>query len=174
MVLMDVRMPGVDGYEAVHQIRAWEADQGRVPMPIVALTAQAYQDDVRRALASGFQAHLAKPVDRSQLKAVIRRWALPAGDSETLPKEFESWRQRYLGEVRQFVAQGLQALKTENWYDIAAIGHKLKGSGAVFGYPSLGTLGSGLEAAAAAADVETSQDLLAKLTTFIETEEAQP
>lgn len=70
LVLMDMQMPHVDGLEATRRIRA--GGIGPDALPIVALTANAYGDDVDACLAAGMQAHLAKPLQMNQLAAVLR------------------------------------------------------------------------------------------------------
>ena len=77
LVLMDVQMPGKDGYQATREWRAHEAAQGRMRLPIVALTANVLAEDVERSLASGMDAWLGKPYDTAELDAVLGRW-LPA------------------------------------------------------------------------------------------------
>jgi signal transduction histidine kinase/CheY-like chemotaxis protein len=74
LVLMDCHMPVMDGYEATHRIREAERRNGRPRMPIVALTANAFKNDVDRCLAAGMDAHLAKPYSTKQLRAVIAPW----------------------------------------------------------------------------------------------------
>ena len=71
LVLMDVEMPVMDGYTATHAIRQWERAQGRVPVPIVALTAYARPEDARRSLEAGCTTHIAKPVRKEQLTETI-------------------------------------------------------------------------------------------------------
>lgn len=71
LVIMDIRLPGLDGYAAMRAIREIETLQSQKPVPILALTALAFQDDVDRCLAAGCNKHLAKPVRKlSLLKAV--------------------------------------------------------------------------------------------------------
>jgi signal transduction histidine kinase/CheY-like chemotaxis protein len=77
LVLMDVHMPVLDGLAATRALRAWEREQGRTPTPVVALTASAMPEDVRRALDAGCDAHLAKPVKKQILLAAIERYARP-------------------------------------------------------------------------------------------------
>ena len=72
LVLMDVQMPILNGYEATRQIRALGTPASTVP--IVAMTANAYSDDIREALASGMNAHLAKPIDLGKLKETLARF----------------------------------------------------------------------------------------------------
>ncbi len=85
LVLMDCRMPVLDGYDAARQIRALEASCRAPRTPIVALTASALESDRRRSLDAGMDDHLSKPVRAADLSALIRVWwqpgdAAPAGD----------------------------------------------------------------------------------------------
>lgn len=79
LVLMDVRMPRMDGLEATRQIRLLPGEPG--DLAIVAMTADAMPEDVERCLAAGMNAHLAKPINQAGLFAVVTR-AL-AGDLPT-------------------------------------------------------------------------------------------
>ena len=74
MVLMDCHMPVMDGYEATHRIREAERRNGRPRMPIVALTANAFKNDVDRCMAAGMDGHLAKPYSTKQLRATLAPW----------------------------------------------------------------------------------------------------
>ena len=71
IVLMDIQMPVLDGYSAVRAIRQWEADNRRAPTPIIALTASALAEDVRRAKEAGCDMHVSKPVKKSTLLNAI-------------------------------------------------------------------------------------------------------
>jgi CheY-like chemotaxis protein len=79
LVLMDCQMPELDGIEATRSLRAWEHAQGRQPVPVVALTANAMASDRDRCLAAGMDAHLAKPFRRSELRALLLRY-MPGPD----------------------------------------------------------------------------------------------
>lgn len=72
MVLMDIRMPGMDGGEAMRLIR--EAPGPNVETPMVAFTADADRDSVDALLAAGFDGHLAKPIDATALIDCVARW----------------------------------------------------------------------------------------------------
>ncbi len=71
LVLMDIQMPGVDGYETTRRIRADARFQGLI---IIAMTAHALASDRERCLAAGMNDHVAKPVDPAQLRHVIGHW----------------------------------------------------------------------------------------------------
>ena len=73
LVLMDVRMPGMNGEEATTRIRAGGAGEDRKDIPVVALTAFAITGDKERFLAAGMDDYLSKPVDIEELNRVLAR-----------------------------------------------------------------------------------------------------
>ena len=74
LVLMDVQMPVMGGLDATEKIRLWEADQGQPRTTIVALTANAFEEDRQKCLASGMDDFLVKPLDMEKLQATLERW----------------------------------------------------------------------------------------------------
>jgi len=79
VVLMDVRMPEMDGLEATRRIRALDGPRARVP--ILALTAQAFTDQIAQCRAAGMDGHLVKPFDADALLAAVVRAAAPREES---------------------------------------------------------------------------------------------
>ena len=73
-ILMDCLMPIMDGYVAAQEIRKLETKRGLARTPILALTANAFDEDAMRAKASGMDGHLAKPYTRTQLKDLLQQW----------------------------------------------------------------------------------------------------
>lgn len=78
LVLMDVQMPVMDGYQATIRLRQLEAERGLPKTPVIALTANALSQDREAALAAGMNDFLTKPITREALERVIRRWTLDA------------------------------------------------------------------------------------------------
>jgi CheY-like chemotaxis protein len=75
LVLMDVQMPVMDGYAATRAMREWETTQGRPPIPIIALTAHARQDDAENSRVAGCTAHLTKPIKKATLLSALTEYA---------------------------------------------------------------------------------------------------
>ena len=69
-ILMDMRMPEMDGLEATMAIRSMERPDSQT-IPIIALTANAFDEDVQRSMQAGLNAHLSKPVEPEQLFATL-------------------------------------------------------------------------------------------------------
>jgi CheY-like chemotaxis protein len=76
-ILMDVQMPVMDGYTATQAIRKWEKEspeEGRPPIPIIAMTAHAIFGDREKSLTAGMNDHITKPIDPAQLFGTLGRW----------------------------------------------------------------------------------------------------
>ena len=74
LVLMDCQMPVMDGYAATSELRRREARQGLPRLPVLALTADAFEEDAQRSIEAGMDAHLAKPYTREQLRQLLGHW----------------------------------------------------------------------------------------------------
>ena len=76
LVLMDYEMPVLDGVQATRKIRAYEQQQRRLAIPIIALTAHAMEQQTRDCLDAGMNAVLTKPIDRQALQACMAKFSL--------------------------------------------------------------------------------------------------
>ena len=72
--LMDVQMPVMDGYAATETIRQWEAANGMNRHPIIALTADAFEQDRQHCLSVGMDDFLTKPIAIASMRAALGRW----------------------------------------------------------------------------------------------------
>ena len=72
LILMDIQMPIMDGYEATKIIRSFNNKNAQIP--IIAMTANAFEEDRKHALQLGMNEHLAKPVDIEKLKDVLTKY----------------------------------------------------------------------------------------------------
>lgn len=74
MIFMDIQMPEMDGLEATRQIRASDVENAK-KIPIVAMTAEVFQEDINNAINAGMNEHLGKPIDVKEVENVIRKYA---------------------------------------------------------------------------------------------------
>lgn len=82
LVLMDIQMPVMNGYEATKAIRDASTDRPDLAkIPIIALSADAFAEDMKRAKAAGMNAHIAKPLEIDSLVKMLNQWLL-GGDPE--------------------------------------------------------------------------------------------
>lgn len=81
VILMDVQMPHMNGYEATKAIRSGKNPLGR-SIPIIAMTANAFSDDIQRSLDSGMDAHISKPIDMHLMEQTMRRFCTMDADEQ--------------------------------------------------------------------------------------------
>jgi len=185
-VLMDCRLPGLDGYQATAEIRRREGANRHIP--IIAMTASASQEDRERCLAAGMDDYLAKPVLVGDIEAVLARWlrdeAPAAGAAEPAVDVIDHHRIAALRELDQdgqgsrlltrlaaaFLSgapadlAGLRAAVKRG--DAAAVGdvaHHLKGAAATLGSGGVVDLCEDLELLAGADALGSAGDLLGRL-----------
>ena len=72
LIFMDIQMPVMNGYEATAAIRSLSGEKGK--LPIVAMTANAFAEDVQLAKNTGMNGHIAKPLDMNKLNDVLESW----------------------------------------------------------------------------------------------------
>jgi CheY-like chemotaxis protein len=147
VVLMDVQMPLMDGYSATRRIREWEAANGVSPAPILALTAHALPEEVRKSLDAGCTAHLTKPIRKATLLRAIeehtaRRVSVLVDPSvaDLVPAFLEN-RRKDIGAITAAVEQG-------DYEIVRILGHNMKGTGGGFGFHRITQIGACLEEAA--------------------------
>lgn len=150
-ILMDMDMPLMDGYEAVHVLR--ERGYAR---PIIAFTAHAGGPAVERARAQGCDAVLRKPVTADRLRAALEPFLSSGTPGRSEPPEID---QRIADLVPRFVevclqscAELRQALAEERWSAAESIGHTLRGAGGGYGFDEVTRIGQAIQEAAGAHD----------------------
>jgi PAS domain S-box-containing protein len=183
LVLMDVQMPDCDGLEATRAIRAEGIGPGL--LPVIALTANAYPEDIAAARAAGMQAHLAKPVVFAQLARALQRWLPtriveaeqpgampPVTRASTLagsPRLVARWQARRVEAVSAVCAALEEGWLTANAAPpeaaakgLARLLHKVAGTAAMFGEAQLGEAAAALERALVTASGGPARAALAR------------
>jgi CheY-like chemotaxis protein len=193
LVLMDIHMPKMDGYEATRTIRIFESKAGRARTPIVALTAMDAEQAAVKTKAAGFFSFCSKPVKRASLEAAIKT-ATSCGSGEApvvveeAPKESggllsrlfhakadagleqESLRQlrdTFLAEKIREAKDVITALDDGEMKTVNLIAYRLKGEGANYGFAKVSELGGELADAADNLDIKTARKVAQKLQDYL-------
>jgi hypothetical protein len=154
VVLMDVEMPVMDGSQATAAIRAQEKETGAQPTPVLALTAHAFADMAARSLEAGFTAVLTKPIRKATLLEALAHCTaggLAAGVPKNVIEVEDDMKDvvpGYLEKRRAEIPVYNEALAASDFDAIKKLAHKMKGTGAGYGFPVLTELGATLEKAA--------------------------
>ena len=77
LIFMDINMPRVDGYESTKRIRSFDHPRAKT-VPIIAMTANVFKEDIERCLATGMNDHIGKPLNFDDLTAVLKKYLVPA------------------------------------------------------------------------------------------------
>lgn len=159
LVLMDVRMPELNGIEACRQIRRVHSQE---KLPVLALTANAYPEDVLACREAGMQEELVKPVLLPELDAAIRRWiaAVPVTShmdalviDDALDAKYRARKQETLTRLDRMIRQGnFQGADVEA---LANIAHQLGGVAAMFDEAEVGVAAAQLVEVLENAPLET-------------------
>jgi len=75
LIFMDIQMPEMDGFEATRRIRAMDLQRAK-DIPIVAMTANVFREDIERCFAAGMNGHFGKPVDIGEVMATLKKYLL--------------------------------------------------------------------------------------------------
>ena len=73
LIFMDIQMPVMNGYEATRAIRSLDKEYAK-NIPIIAMTANVFQDDIMKAIESGMNEHVTKPVDMKLVCRILQKW----------------------------------------------------------------------------------------------------
>jgi len=147
MVLMDMQMPKLDGLQASCAIR--DAGIDGKTLPIIAVTANAYSDDIERCIDAGMQGHLAKPLRLKELCCAIGSWSARTADepqkvdepfeqeiNPRLRKKFEDRKTAAVDAIKTVIADG--SVSEDRSILIAGLLHQIAGVAAFFGQQDLG------------------------------------
>jgi signal transduction histidine kinase/CheY-like chemotaxis protein/CHASE3 domain sensor protein/HPt (histidine-containing phosphotransfer) domain-containing protein len=185
LILMDIDMPGMDGYTATREILAWQQSQGlpspgcqpvslatpSLATPIVALSADAMQEAVRASMDAGCVAHVAKPVDRETLVKTIHRFTgtqeAPGARTVTVSEQVMALVPQYLASKTKQIEEARASLASGDFGPIRRFGHNLKGTGRGYGFPPIEDMGKEIERAAAEADATRIASQLDALHRFV-------
>jgi HPt (histidine-containing phosphotransfer) domain-containing protein len=155
----------MDGYTATREMRRYEQQAGMSATPVLALTAHAFSDMAEKGRDAGFTAHLVKPVRKATLLEAIalhaglarpagevQEKAAPEAPADELVVQVEQGMEDvvpgYLEKRRKDVDLYRQALAAGDFDAVRMLGHKMKGTGAGYGFPVLTEIGDAIEQAA--------------------------
>jgi signal transduction histidine kinase/CheY-like chemotaxis protein len=180
VVLMDVEMPVMDGYTATRAIRRIESAAGAPTTPVLALTAHAASEMAASAFEAGFTELVTKPIRKGTLLEALSRYQPVHSSDEPTARErvlvehgMEDVVPRYLDKRRAEIPIYRKALEDGNFEAIKSLGHKMKGTGTGYGFPTLTDLGAALESAAKHGDpavIRVKTDELARYLDAVELE----
>ncbi|ACV62417.1 multi-sensor hybrid histidine kinase [Desulfofarcimen acetoxidans DSM 771] len=158
LILMDMQMPTMDGYETMARIRA-EKKWGS--MPIVAITAYAMKGDEEKCFEAGCNYYLSKPIRKADLISLIDRITLSGSENKNAKMDMEYLQEIrhlipfFIDSVEQEINKALIALEKGDFSTIEYIGHGLKGSCGAYGFHELSELGEEMERSSIDEDYKT-------------------
>ncbi|MBW6521383.1 MAG: response regulator [Desulfoarculaceae bacterium] len=190
LILMDIEMPIMDGYEATQKIRQWEQGQQRNPVPIIALTAHAFIRFKKKCLDAGCSDFLTKPVKKSKLietigihlhlGSQIQPQPVPLEVASITDKEQNPTKlildqrlakliPRFMANKKQDARQLLATLETGAIKDLIKQAHTVKGTSWMYGFTHLGNLCQALEKSATTGDRMQAGQLIEEIILYLDT-----
>ena len=181
IVLIDLQMPGMDGFTATRLIRAWESSHQHPPTPILALTANAFREAEEQCLAAGCTGFLTKPIRRPQLLDALNTYhlSMPPSDPEPqklgmaldvadrIAQEIHQRRPQFLEHRRKDLGAMQEAVAQQDYEAIRKMGHRIKGVAESYGFPDIGAVGQRLEESARSRDCVAIQGEIAHLAAIL-------
>ncbi len=168
LVLMDIQMPGMTGYEATAEIRRLEASEERPRTPIVALTAFAYEAEKRRSREAGCDAHLTKPIKKATLLQTLEGHSRSERPVARVDSELAELVDGYLENRRADIENLTGFIRDREADEIRRLGHNMKGSGKAYGFDLITAIGANLEQAGRNADFTEAEKLLDQLNAYLD------
>ncbi len=175
LILMDIQMPVMDGLTATKLIRELERERGSSPIPILALSANAGKDDMDASRSAGCDSHLPKPISRAVLVSALDRYLsgeepdrAPAPPLIDVPAGLEELAKVYFQRRKDEVPHLLELLATQQFDQLRAVAHNLKGTGTSYGFADVTRLGALIESSAQEKDSEVLGEQLRALSNYLE------
>lgn len=198
VVLMDLQMPIMDGYEATRAIREYEQEQGLERTPLLAFSAFAQTGDAEKSYSAGCDGHLTKPIRKQDLLLTLQKYSTgaalePAADESAaaedakelsateacaefhsfetvihLPKARESLVRAYLSDLCSDLESMRKDLDRGELEDIRTLSHQYKGTGGAYGMPPVTELSGLLEQAVVNKRLGEASALLDALARYVD------
>lgn len=149
LVLMDLQMPEMDGYATIKKIR----EMGYYDLKIIAFSAYSASENRTKALSSGCNDYLSKPIKRQELTSILKKY-LNTRQHNLRPNVniFSQLQEEFLQGLNEKIQQLDQAFAKKDSEKVKIIGHNLKGTGTMYKYEQVSLLGAEIENLAEAMD----------------------
>ncbi len=167
VVLMDLQMPGLDGYDTTREIIRALRDVGRAPPPIVALSAHALTTSLERSIDAGCAQTLTKPIRKRVLIEAIANVVSGTFGDESPKDDLAPLLPKFFANRRKDVVTIQNALDRNDFDVVVTLAHNMRGTGTSFGFPELSAVGDELEAAARAKSLDACRAGHAKLAEIV-------
>ena len=188
LVLLDMEMPVMDGFQTAREFRAYEKKNNIPPTPIIALTAYAFPEDERRTLEAGCDAHLAKPISRGKLLeamtevlvgqspapiAGLAGQTAPASPPGNIPNtvrldpRFRTLAPKLKVRLEECLNQAAENCRERDFSALQKNAHSAAGLGMNFGLTVVAELASKLEQAVEEGNRESARELIAEIQVYM-------